>query len=226
MNEKQEHTCLEAIIYDLPWDLLHNRWQIIAFTVCVAIVSTLYSFTLTRVYEGTSRFIAASRFLSSQVSIGILKGPTVMDQIVNRFGLMTTYNVTTPEQAREQLAHLIKFKIDQKSGIVSVSYETSDPQQAVELPNAFVEELLDVFKKLPPRQPESSSEPEFLLVIDKASLMEKPIGPKRIRLIMHCTAIAFLFGIFGTVLRAFVQKSWHRELLTEMASFTQKRKCK
>jgi uncharacterized protein involved in exopolysaccharide biosynthesis len=78
--------------------------------------------------------------------VGILKSNSVMDAIIDRFGLKALYEKKTREETREVLKNNIKI-LKGKEGIISVTVEDKDPKRAAAMANAFVTELDKINKK-------------------------------------------------------------------------------
>ncbi|MBQ9574769.1 MAG: hypothetical protein IJR27_05790, partial [Synergistaceae bacterium] len=76
-----------------------------------------------------------------QMMIGILKGDSVVDTIIDKFNLMEEYQQEIRLNARSRTLSSLETTEDAKSGIVSVAYLDKDPQKAADIANAFVEEL-------------------------------------------------------------------------------------
>lgn len=79
---------------------------------------------------------------SGQTMIGILKGNTVVDAIIDRFNLMELYEEKIRLNMRKMVTNnILDVDDDTKSGIVTVAALDEDPVRAAEMANAFVEEL-------------------------------------------------------------------------------------
>lgn len=84
----------------------------------------------------------------SDLYVGILKGRTVLDKIIDRFDLMKLYKADYRVDARTHLSKVLDALSDKKSGIITVSVEDKDPKRAADMANAFVEELSNLNKAL------------------------------------------------------------------------------
>ena len=79
---------------------------------------------------------------SGQMMIGILKGNTVVDAIIDRFKLMDLYEEDIRLAMRKTVVEkILEVEEDIKSGIVTVAALDEDPVRAADIANAFVEEL-------------------------------------------------------------------------------------
>jgi capsule polysaccharide export protein KpsE/RkpR len=81
--------------------------------------------------------------------IGILRGQTVVDKIIDKFDLMNVYE----EEYRLKMRELVTSDIlhateDVRSGIVTVAVLDEDPERAAAMANAFVDELKNVMQSL------------------------------------------------------------------------------
>jgi capsule polysaccharide export protein KpsE/RkpR len=86
---------------------------------------------------------------TGELLIEVLRGPTVVDKIIDRFGLMTLYK----EEYRLKMREIVTSKIlhaaaDTRSAIVSVAVWDEDPERAARMANAFVDELKNVMLTL------------------------------------------------------------------------------
>ena len=73
--------------------------------------------------------------------VEMLKTRTILDRIVERFGLEKAYREKYREDARKRLLKALRAEEEKKSGIVTVAVEDRDPARAAQMANAFVEEL-------------------------------------------------------------------------------------
>ncbi len=80
--------------------------------------------------------------MTSDIYAGMLKSSTILDRIIDRFGLISKYGAATREDARRQLSDdIMDVSVDSKSGIVTVGVQDKDPRTAAQMANAFVDEL-------------------------------------------------------------------------------------
>lgn len=85
---------------------------------------------------------------TTDLYIGLLQSRTVLDRMVDRFGLEAVYGTTYREEARNRLLGLVHIENDRKSGIVGIGVEDRDPKRAAQLANCFVEELKDLTREM------------------------------------------------------------------------------
>ena len=81
---------------------------------------------------------------SGQLFVGVLQSRTVEDDVINRFGLMKRYSARYVEDARKQLESVTEIKVDDRTGILSISVEDKDPKLAAAMADAYVENLSKV----------------------------------------------------------------------------------
>lgn len=121
------------------------------------VVATIISFSIPARFQSTTRLIVAgygpissssavdAEFFGTTgaeaVLAGVLKSRTVQDGLIARFGLNKVYGVRKAEDARAHLAH--NTTIDEKgdSGIITIKVTDRRAERAVELCNAYGEEL-------------------------------------------------------------------------------------
>ena len=78
---------------------------------------------------------------SGQMMIGIIKGNSVVDAIIDKFNLMELYEQEIRLRAREATLKNLEAEEDAKSGIVSIAFLDESPDRAADIANAFVAEL-------------------------------------------------------------------------------------
>jgi tyrosine-protein kinase Etk/Wzc len=79
--------------------------------------------------------------------IAMLKSRSVRDAIVNQFDLRRVYSVKQYEEARIKLDRNGEILAD-KEGQISISVSDRDPRRAVEIANAYVEQLRSLYRRL------------------------------------------------------------------------------
>jgi len=158
----KENNLLDLVIIFL------KRFRLIAaITIGVALCTVIISLTMPRIYESTARILPPGRSENSTAALlsrvtgnmgfgdlfsggvagspdlymGIMKGRTVLDAVIDRLQLMDRYKTSKREVARKRLSGAVRLAADKRSGIVSISVADKDPQRAMELTNAFAEEL-------------------------------------------------------------------------------------
>ena len=78
---------------------------------------------------------------SGGMVIGILKGDTVVDAIIDKFNLMEEYEIEIRLNARKAVLDNLQTNEDTQSGIVSIAFLDKDPQKAADIANEFVNQL-------------------------------------------------------------------------------------
>lgn len=76
--------------------------------------------------------------------VGMMKGRTVEDAMVQNFGLMQEYHSKYPSDARKAFEHHATVDGNGKDGLIHISVEDKDPKRAAQLANGYVDE----FRKL------------------------------------------------------------------------------
>jgi uncharacterized protein involved in exopolysaccharide biosynthesis len=144
----------------------HERRTIARITLAAAVVSLVVSLLLPKTFTGVIRVLPPQQGQStaaamlgqlggglaglaggslgiknpSDLYIGMLKSQTVADALIERFKLKEAYDAEYLVDARKRLASESRFLSD-KSGIIAVEADASDPKLAADLANAYVEEL-------------------------------------------------------------------------------------
>ena len=83
----------------------------------------------------------------NELYVGILRGDTVSDGIIERFKLKELYDVETMVDARKELASVTSMSAG-RDGLVTISVEDGDPARAAEMANGFASELDNAVKGL------------------------------------------------------------------------------
>jgi uncharacterized protein involved in exopolysaccharide biosynthesis len=164
--EEDEINLLDYLI------VLAKRKKLIAgFTLFVSIITAVYSLILSPIYKAETTIIPPqdsrpdiqaqllSRFegvtgISSNVLgeksifMDVIKSRTVLDRIIERFGLMELYDAKYRSDVRKKLNSDVNVKSDKTSRIISISVLNKDPKLAADMANAFVDELTNVVQNL------------------------------------------------------------------------------
>ncbi|HKR95545.1 MAG TPA: lipopolysaccharide biosynthesis protein [Candidatus Angelobacter sp.] len=82
------------------------------------------------------------------VFIKVLGSRTVLDDLINRFHLQTHYGLKYWEDTRQKLGSRTDIVEDKKSGVIAITVHDRDPGLAMDLANAYVEELSLVTAKV------------------------------------------------------------------------------
>jgi len=79
--------------------------------------------------------------------VGFLKSKSIEDALIDRFDLMTRYDVEYRADARKKLEDNVKIDSG-KDGIITVDVDDKDPQIAADIANAYVQELTQLMGRL------------------------------------------------------------------------------
>lgn len=158
----------EIDLLDLVLVLLKRKRLIACVTVGAAVLAAVFSLLLPPVYRAETKILPPQRGntgMASQIInqfgtaaglfgaalpvkppgelyVGMLQARTVVDRIIDRFGLIEAYGMKFREGARKKiLEKVLSAEMEKKSGIIVVTVEDRDPKRAAEMANAFVEEL-------------------------------------------------------------------------------------
>ncbi len=85
---------------------------------------------------------------TSAVFAKVLESRTVQDHLIDRFDLRKKYGMSYWEDARKKLTSRTSIAEDKKSGIIAISVRDKDGALAMELANAYVDELGSVMSKV------------------------------------------------------------------------------
>ena len=152
--------------------LWRGRKIILSLSVISAVISLAYAFYLPPVYKADCNFLPPNQYMnklgvfvsildqsehvgglsnnpvmnesvtSSQMILGLMKQPSVLDKIIDRFSLMEVYEQKIRGRMREYFVKkLLEVNEDTKSGIISVGILDEDPQRAANIANALIEVL-------------------------------------------------------------------------------------
>jgi uncharacterized protein involved in exopolysaccharide biosynthesis len=83
----------------------------------------------------------------NELYVGILRGRTIGDRLIERFSLRERYEVSTMVAARRALESTTRITAG-KDGLISIEVDDNDPQRAARIANAYVEELDSLMQKL------------------------------------------------------------------------------
>jgi tyrosine-protein kinase Etk/Wzc len=168
MEEMQED---EINLLDYLIVLAKRKRLIAGFTLVVTILTAVYSLIMSPLYKAETTILPPqdsrpdiqtqllSRFegitgISSNVLgeksifMDVIKSRTVLDRIIERFGLMELYDTTYLTDARRKLESEVNVKSDKTSRLISIGVVNKDPKLAADIANAFVDELINVVQNL------------------------------------------------------------------------------
>jgi len=78
---------------------------------------------------------------SGALFVDMLGGPTIQDQVINKFDLRKVYGDRYFQDARNDLAKHTDIKEDRKSGVITIAVTDHDPHRAQQIAQAYVEAL-------------------------------------------------------------------------------------
>ncbi|MBQ9390395.1 MAG: hypothetical protein IJU07_09505, partial [Synergistaceae bacterium] len=148
-------------------DIFHILWKrrglIFLLTFLFGAGATAYAFLAPFIYRAECRILPpggssgggmtaqlgglaelvglSGRATTGQMMLGILKGNSVVDAIIDKFNLMEEYKQEIRLDARTATLKNLEATEDIQSGILSVAFLDKDPQKAADIANALVEEL-------------------------------------------------------------------------------------
>lgn len=146
---------------------LLDRWKLmLAAPVLAGALGVACSYLITPVFSSTTTFLPPQQQQSSAASalaslgslaglaggvagikspaeqyVSLMQSVTVADRLINKFNLKTVYDEKFVQDARKALAEHSQFSVGKKDGLITVSVEDTNPQQAAAMANQYVEEL-------------------------------------------------------------------------------------
>jgi uncharacterized protein involved in exopolysaccharide biosynthesis len=156
----------EADVVELLLVLARHKKRILQITVAAALVATIISFLLPKMYTATTTLLppeqkqSALNLMLGQIGVlsklggagdlglknpadlfvAMLKSRTIEDNLINRFDLRRVYWVKRYQDARRKLEGRSSISASD-DGVISVSVNDRDPRRAADIANAYVEEL-------------------------------------------------------------------------------------
>ncbi len=156
----------EISLLDLALVLVKRKKLIFWMTFGLAVLVAIYSLVTPKIYRAETRLlppksaeVGASALLDmatggaasalagktpGDLYVGIAKGRTVMDKVIDKFGLAKVYETDNRDIMRANLSGALEAKSDLKTGIISIAVLDRDPVRAAAVANGFVEALKDV----------------------------------------------------------------------------------
>lgn len=154
----------ELSLLDIVGIIWRRKWLVFWLTFIFGSVTLIIAVTSTLIYRAECRITppaSSSRnsgilaqlggiadlvglpttATSGQMMIGIIKGNSVVDAIIDKFNLMELYEQEIRLRAREATLKNLEAEEDAKSGIVSIAFLDESPDRAADIANAFVAEL-------------------------------------------------------------------------------------
>jgi uncharacterized protein involved in exopolysaccharide biosynthesis len=159
--------------FELMFVFMKHKKSIVFLVACFTGIALLYTFLTPKIYKADCRILPpsqggsmASAMLSQlgglgglvglpggsttgELLIGVLRGQTVVDKIIDQFDLMTLYEEEYRLKMREKVTtNILHATEDVRSGIVTVAVLDEDPERAAAMANAFVDELKNIMQSL------------------------------------------------------------------------------
>jgi len=166
LNEPKDHNELSLVEY--AFVVWQRRWTIAALCIVATAVTFGVNKLLPKTYQSTSTVLApkegpTSGFLSGlapsagvlqqvvglslpsvtpnrDLLLSVLKSGTMMDAVVNRFGLQERYRLRYREDAVKRLQQVTSVSLT-KEGVIAVRVEDQDPSVAAQMANYYLEVL-------------------------------------------------------------------------------------
>ena len=167
-EEEQELSLLD--IFNILW---RRRGLIFLLTFLFGAAATTYAFMAPFIYRAECRVLPpgsgrggglmsqlggfadlvglSGTSTNGQMLVGILKGNSVVDVIIDKFNLMEEYKEEIRLNARQAVLNNLEAEEDTKSGIVSVAFLNEDPQKAADIANEFVKQLQEKMSEIATR---------------------------------------------------------------------------
>lgn len=162
----------EINLLDLLIVLAKHKAMILKVTLGAALLAVGVTLLMSNVYTGTARILPPQQAQSSasallgqlgglaglaggamgiknpaDIYLAMLKSRTLMEKIVNRFGLQQFYKAKTLTDTLKELESNSIFTAG-KDGVITVEVSDHDPKRAADMANAFVEELAKMMQNL------------------------------------------------------------------------------
>lgn len=80
--------------------------------------------------------------------VSMMTSNSVVDRIIDRFGLMKYYKAKYYEDARKALISSVSVNVGKLDNIISLEVTAKEPKKAAEIANAFIEELDKLLQRL------------------------------------------------------------------------------
>lgn len=159
----------EISLIDLAIVLAKHKVLVLGLPLLAAVLALVVALLLPKIYTATARILPPQQKESSAAAmlgvlagvaggagatvgqalglrnpndlyVGILKGHTIADRLIERFHLRDLYNAETMVSTRNALRSATKITAG-KDGLISIAVDDHDPQRAADIANAHIEEL-------------------------------------------------------------------------------------
>lgn len=152
----------ELSLLDIWLILWRRKGLIFLLTFLFGAVATIYAFTAPFIYRGECRVLPpasrggglmsqlggfadlmgfASSSSASQMIIGVLKSNSVVDAVIQKFGLDEYYEQEIRFHLRRTVLGNLEALEDRDSGVLTIAYLDEDPKRAADIANEFVAQL-------------------------------------------------------------------------------------
>jgi len=165
----------EIDLLDLALVLAKHKRLIIGTAFLAGLVALILGFIMTPIYRAETHLvppqILAGQFPPGIISAlpqevrtmaiqsgavktpgdlitGIAKSRTIIDLIIDKYDLLSYYDVEYRENARRILSEAISAKTDEKSGVITIAVADKDPILAANITNDIVNELQNLLQTL------------------------------------------------------------------------------
>ncbi|MBF0224108.1 MAG: hypothetical protein HQK76_01520 [Desulfobacterales bacterium] len=170
INEYEQED--EINILDILIVLFKRKKMIMCITLWFAMIAAIASGLMTPIYKAETTLIIPPSKTSDMMSglsgekasllrlggltrddselyIAIIRNRLILDNIIDRFNLMTLYDTNYRGSVRNKLLNALKTSVDKKSEkLITISVEDKDRKRAADMTNAFVDELKSILKKV------------------------------------------------------------------------------
>ena len=159
----------ELSLLDIFLILWRSKWVIILLTAVFGGAAFFHAMTAPLTYRaeckvlvprggsgfsgnlgGLADLVGLSGTASSptQMMMGIIKGNSVLDAVIDRFNLMQEMSIDARVTVRAIVLGNLWVVDEGRSSMLNVAYIHTDPQEAADIANAFVEELQNKLRDL------------------------------------------------------------------------------
>ena len=135
----------DTSLLDFALLLAENLRLLLLTPVAAGLAALMLTFLIAPTYTASTRFLVPDEGIPY---ISVLKGPAVIDPVIQRFDLTERYKVQNLEHARRMLDRRTKISAREHDRVVSLAVEDEDPEKAASIANALVDSLRNVLRTL------------------------------------------------------------------------------
>jgi len=139
----------EIDLLDLVLVLAKHKRLILLLTLGLAFVTGVISLVMTPIYKAETRLVPplseagvsasvvnipnfargalGAAPIPSDMMVGIIKSRTILDILIDKFDLVSYYEIEKRQRARGALSNVLSAQVDSKTGLITVSAEDKDP---------------------------------------------------------------------------------------------------